>query len=129
MNKRLRVIYVLLGSIAFAASGLFVTRWTVDAGIDRFRADPVEHAIAREAYLMAWVHRDNPIQRALAPAARVVAVERKPGHCTRSESLTPESPFRDYTARVRFYTVFRLPMANVYITCGGRSASSRNAVP
>ncbi len=129
MNKGLRVLYVLLGLTAFAASGLGITSWTVDAGIDRFRADPVAHAFARRAYRMAWVHRDNPIQRALAPAARVVAVERKPEHCARRESPAPESPFRAYTARVRFYTVFRLPMADVYITCGGRSASSSNAVP
>lgn len=124
MNKGLRVLSVLLGLTVFVAFGLVVTRWTVDEGIDRFRADPVAHAIAGRAYMMAWVHRDNPIQRALAPAARVVAVERKPGHCTRRGSPTPEPLLRDYTARVRFYTVFRLPMADVYLTCGGRSASS-----
>ena len=122
MNKGLRVLSVLLGLTVLVAFGLVVTRWTVDEGIDRFRGDPVAHAIAREAYMMAWVHRDNPIQRALAPAARVVAVERKPGHCR--GSLTPEPLLRDYTARVRFYTAFRIPMADVYITCGGGSASS-----
>ena len=118
--------------------GLAVAVWIVDDGIDRFQADPVVHEVARRAYSMAWIHRDNPIQRLLTPAARVVTVTRAPKLCTSREprayvpppspraSLVPSPPHggREYVALVRFYSFFGYPMSDVYITCGGSAASS-----
>ena len=118
--------------------GLAVAVWIVDDGIDRFQADPVVHEVAQRAYSMAWIHRDNPIQRVLAPAARVVTVTRAPELCTSREprayipppspraSLVPGPPHagREYVALVRFYSFFGYPMSDVYTTCGGSAASS-----
>ena len=118
--------------------GLAVAIWFVDDGIDRFQADPVVHEVAQRAYSMAWIHRDNPIQRLLTPAARVVTVIRAPELCTSREprayvpppnpraSLVPSPPDagREYVALVRFYSFFGYPMSDVYITCGGSAASS-----
>ncbi len=143
MTKTTRIWLFLLIVLMLPPVGLAVARWSVDDGIDGFQADPIAHVVAKRAYAIAWVHRDNPIQRMLSPAARVVAVTRASGHCTSPEprgyvvrsrpgaslTRTPPQPVdrvvREYTALVRFYSFFEYPADDVYITCGGSSASSR----
>ena len=138
----MRIRLFLLIMLVLPPVGLAVARWSVDDGIDGFQADPIAHEVAKRAYSMAWVHRDNPIQRMLSPAGRVVAVTRAPAHCTTSKrriygssrpgaSLMriPPQPIdrviREYTALVRFYSFFGYPVSDVYISCGGSSASSQ----
>ena len=146
MSKALRVsLLILAGLVALPIIEVVVVVSITDDGIDSFRDDPVGHWVAQEAYAFAWVHRDNPIQRVLAPAARVVMVQRMPEHCTTPRGWSgygpsngdppsfpalapgPESPYadveREYIAQVRFYTFFGYPVDDVYITCN--SASSR----
>ena len=138
----MRTSFFLLILLVLPPIGLAVARWSVDDGIDGFQADPIAHEVAKRAHSMAWVHRDNPIQRILSPAGRVVAVTRAPEHCKSPEvsnfvlpsrpgaSLTRvpprpiDSAVREYTALVRFYSFFRYPVSDVYISCGGSSASS-----
>ena len=133
---------LLLMFLVLPPVGLAVAVWAVDDGIDRFQADPVVHGVAQRAYASAWMHRDNPIQRLLTPAARVVAVTRAPELCKSREppvfvppprpgaglvpSLVPSPPHggREYVALVRFYSFFGYPMSDVYITCGGSAGSS-----
>ena len=136
--RKMVLTRVLLLILMLPPVGLAVAAWIVDDGIDRFQADPVVHEVAQRAYSMAWVHRDNPIQRLLTPAARVVTVIRAPELCTSREprayvpppnpraSLVPSPPDagREYVALVRFYSFFGYPMSDVYTTCGGSAGSS-----
>lgn len=126
----MRILLLLLGFLFFSVVGLpllsiTVARLVVDDGIENFRGDPVAYEVARRAYVMAEAHRDNPMQRLIAPAARVVAVTRKPGHCPPSSGadFRPDAAvLREYTAQVRFHTFFGYPVEDVYIECGGDSA-------
>jgi len=147
MTKALPVsLLILAGLVLLPTVGLVVAVLITDDGIDSFSDDPVAHWVAKEAYRMAWVHRYNPIQRILAPVARVVLVTRVAGHCTTPkawfgyESLPndrpslpaigpgPKSPFadveREYISQVRFYTLFGYPVNDVFLTCGNSSVSS-----
>ncbi len=147
MSKAFPVsLLILVGLVALLAVGLVVAILITDDGIEGFSDDPAAYRVAQEAYKMAWVHRDNPIQRVLTPAARVVLVARLAGHCTSPNGWSgtrslpndrssvpaigprPDSPFtdveREYISQVRFYTFFGYPVANVFLTCGNSSASS-----
>ncbi len=126
MTKTARTsLIVLTLFVALPAVGLAVAKWSIEDGTDSFRSDPIEHEVARRAYSMAWVHRDNPIQRLLSPAGRVVAVTQAPGHCASKPGLLNDRAIREYTALVRFYTFFGYPAGDVYLSCGGTAASSR----
>lgn len=134
-----------VGVTAVAVLGIAVALLIVDDGTDRFRSDPLAYSVANEALRMSRVHRDHPLQRLLTPAARVVAVTRLVGHCNnRAQDLVqpagsaqpgfpalaqfPDPPreigVHEYTALVRFYTAFGIPAGDVYLTCGGSSATS-----
>ncbi len=147
----MRMLLLLLGFlfvsvVALPLLSVTAARLIIDDGIESFRSDPVAYKVASKAYAMAQVHRDNPIQRLMAPAGRVVAVTRKPGHCVQppataarpstnnptgypSLAKVPEQPdaavLREYTAQVRFYTFFGYPVEDVYVECGGDSASAQ----
>jgi hypothetical protein len=145
MSKALRVsLLVLAGLVVLPVIGLVVAVLITDDGIDSFRDDPVAHWVAQDAYSFAWVHHDNPIQRSLSPAARVVIVKHVGDHCAKPKgwsgyapsnsgrpsfpaiSREPESPYadveREYVAQVRFYTFFGYPADDVYLTCGSASS-------
>ena len=122
----MRVLLLALGvlfvsMVVLPLLSVALGRVIVDDGIDSFRDDPVAYAVARNAHVLADAHRDNLIQRLVAPAGRVVAVTFKPGHC----ALAPGSNrLREYTALVRFHTFFGYPVEDVYVECGGESASA-----
>jgi len=139
------LLLLFAGATAVAILGITITTWRIDDGLDRFRQDPLAHTVARDAYLMAQVHRDNIFQRLLAPFARVVSVTRRAGHCLAPASRVTQTPLpagsgppalaripgrpaeaalREYTAQVRFYTFFAIPAGEVYLSCGGHDASS-----
>ncbi|MEZ5562538.1 MAG: hypothetical protein R3F27_06230 [Gammaproteobacteria bacterium] len=134
--------FLFVSMVALPLLSVALGRVIVDDGIDSFRSDPVAWAVARSAYVVADAHRDNLIQRLVAPAGRVVAVTFKPGHCrqapgsatrpaldrrARRSSLVqdPARPdaavLREYTAQVRFHTFFGYPVEDVFVECGGES--------
>ena len=148
----MRIILLALGflfvsMVALPLLSVTVGRLVIDDGIESFRSDPVTYKVAKSAFVAAQRDRDNLIQRLVAPAGRVVAVTRKPGHCrqlaasVRSRSPSsgqagrpslqkaPDTPdaavMREYTAQVRFHTFFGYPVEDVYVECGGDSVGNR----
>lgn len=138
--------FLFVSMVALPLLSVTLGRLIVDDGIERFRNDPAAYAVARNAHVMADLHRDNLVQRLVAPAGRVVAVTLKPGHCAQApgagsrqvlkrrvgrSSLAndPGQPapavLREYTAQVRFHTFFGYPVEDVYVECGGDSVSNR----
>jgi hypothetical protein len=143
----MRVLLLALGflfvsMVALPLLSVALGRLIVDDGIDSFRSDPAAWAVARNAHVMADAHRDNLLQRLMAPAGRVIAVTLRPGHCRQSAGSgsrpTPARParrpslepgpaqpaaavLREYTAQVRFHTFFGYPVEDVYLQCGGES--------
>lgn len=149
-SRKKRSVLVILCTglvtlIAIPVIGLTFAAMTTSDGIEGFGEEPIEHYVAERAYSMAWNTRDNPIQRILSPAARVVLVKRMPGHCTSPKNSSwsprsaadssmrwaleraPEPPFedtdREYISQVRFFTFFGYPAGDIYVTCGGDSGS------
>lgn len=112
-----RAALVLL-ALAGVALGLAVPRYAIGDGIERYRGDPLRRTVAVRAYEGAWLLNGSSIGRFLLPVARVEAVELEPGSCARGVDGAGEGT-ADYTARVRFYTVFALPGPSVRVTCGG----------
>jgi hypothetical protein len=109
---------ILRISVAAVAVGYLAPRFLVSDGVDRFRDDRARYAVASAAYEAAWLLNDNPVARALLPAARVTAVESEPGSCPPGEPGS-DSPHAQYTARVRFFTFFAIPGPSMVVTCGG----------
>jgi hypothetical protein len=146
----MRVLLLALGflfvsMVALPLLSVALGRVIVDDGIDGFRSDPVAYAAARNALVLADAHRDNLIQRLVAPAGRVIAVTFKPGHCgqppgssvrpalqrpvrrpalAKDPAQPPAALLREYTAQVRFHTFFGYPVEDVHVECGGESARS-----
>jgi len=140
------LVFLFISMVALPLLSVTVGLLAVDDGIESFRSDPVAYKVARNAYRIAQASRDNPVQRLIAPAGRVVAVTRKPGHCLQPaadvRAQTPSSSqvgrpslgkasedpdaavMREYTAQVRFHTFFGYPTEDVYVECGGDSVSS-----
>lgn len=132
--------FLFLSMVALPLLSVALGRVVVDDGIDRFRNDPAAWAVARNAHALADAHRDNLIQRLVAPAGQVIAVTRKPGHCAQAPGSSARPPLnrraarpalapvpaqpaaallREYTAQVRFHTFFGYPVEDVYVECGG----------
>lgn len=137
--------FLFLSMVALPLLSVALGRVVVDDGIDRFRNDPAAWAVARNAHALADAHRDNLIQRLVAPAGQVIAVTRKPGHCAQAPGSSPRLPLdrraarpalapvpdqpaaallREYTAQVRFHTFFGYPVEDVYVECGGERVSN-----
>lgn len=137
--------FLFVSMVALPLLSVALGRVIVDDGIDRFRNDPAAWAVARNALARADAHRDNLIQRLVAPAGRVIAVTRKPGHCVQAPgsslrpltnrraarpALTPDpaqpaaAVLREYTAQVRFHTFFGYPVEDVHVECGGERVSN-----
>ena len=109
--------WVLL-ALAGIALGLAVPRYVIGDGIERYRGDPLRRTVAARAYEGAWLLNESSIGRFLLPVARVEAVELEPGSCSGGAGRAGEGT-ADYTAHVRFYTLFALPGPSVRVTCGG----------
>jgi hypothetical protein len=136
--------FLFVSVVALPLLSVALGRVIVDDGIDSFRDDPVAYAVARNAHVLADAHRDNLIQRLVAPAGRVIAVTFKPGHCAlapggsagpafqrparrpalaKDPAQPPAALLREYTAQVRFHTFFGFPVEDVYVECGGEYVS------
>lgn len=141
------IVAAAIAALLLFALGLVIAHRSIDSGIDDFQHDRIAHAVAKKAHEVAWVHVDNPIQRLLMPAAKVVLVEPRAGHCNSVGSSdgaanmnVPRDPrmrlradpgvatldpswaqMREYVARVRFYTSFGIPAVAVSVTCKGAS--------
>jgi hypothetical protein len=107
-------------------AGYAVPRWLIPSGVERWRADPLAAAVARDAYAAVWALNDNPLGRLLVPGARVTRVWRDPGHCPPGEPGGRE-PTADWRAEARTHGWFGVPGPTVEVTCGGRSYGLRRA--
>jgi len=129
---------LLLGLATFLIFGVVALRFTVETGVRQF-ANADARIAAEQAYAEAWRHRDNPLQRIVSPAASVVALATLPGNCPTGDSTPPPAEAlppdgaaltRDpalaagdtaqpvFAAQVRFYTLFGIPVGDVYVACG-----------
>jgi hypothetical protein len=116
-----RTAGLLLGLLVIPV-GYLIPRLLIPDGVERFHDDPASLAVAGAALEAAWILNDNPLGQLLFPAARVSAVEFVPGSCPAGEPGAA-SPHAQYTARVRFYTLFAIPGPNATVTCGGWAES------
>jgi len=123
-GKAMKKLRIGLMAMLLGVLGIVTTAVSVDDGTEQFVRDPALLEAARSAYELAWVHRDNPLQRLFTPVHSVHSIRVLPGHC---QGAIPGrgSPARDAVARVRFYSLFVIPVADVYVTCGGHSAQNR----
>ena len=56
----------------------------------------------------------------LTLSERIVAIERRPGHCeTRVPGAFADPQAYDYQLRLQTYTLFAIPTATIRFTCGG----------
>ena len=129
---------LLLGLATFLIFGVVALRFTIEDGTKKF-ANADARMAAEQAYADAWRHRDNPLQRIVSPAASVVLLATLPGHCNDGSGKPPpaEAPRPDgaalrpdpalaagdtaqpvFAAQVRFYTLFGIPVGDVYVACG-----------
>ena len=108
---------MLIALVAGLATGIVVTRSTVDDGADRYEGP--ERALAEEALAMSRLATDNPILSGAVLARRVVSVEaERPGDCA-EPAFAEEGAHPGHTAEVVGYTLFRVPIVRVTVTCGG----------
>lgn len=114
----LRVLLATLAVlVAVAFVGVSVTTRTVTDGTGRFEGP--ERALAEEALAMSHLATDNPLLARVVLARRVVSVEaEQPGDCT-DAAFAEEGSYPGHKAEVFGYTVSRLPLVRVTITCGG----------
>jgi hypothetical protein len=108
----------LLLAVLTVSAAFLIPRLLVSDGVERFRDDRARYVVAAEAYEAAWLLNDNPVARLLLPVARVSEVRHEPGSCPAGEPGS-DSPYAQYRARVRFYTLFAIPGPSVVVTCGG----------
>lgn len=101
--------------VLLLCAGAAVPFWLVSNGVDEYSGDA--RYVARQAYRAAWEWNDNPIGRALTPAARVQKVWRDPGHCIGQPGA--HTPYADWRAEVRYVTYFGIPAGKINVTCGG----------
>ena len=114
MSRRLLGPLILLAALAV---GVVLPRWTVTDGVDRFEGP--ERALAEEALAMSHLATDNPLLARAVLARRVTSVEaEKPGDCT-DAAFAEEGVYPGHKAEVVGYTLFRLPLVRVTVTCGG----------
>ena len=107
----------VLALVAVLAAGVLVTRSTVDEGADRFEGP--ERALAEEALTMSRLATDNPLLAGAVLARRVVSVEpERPGDCV-DPAFAEQGAYPGHTAEVVGYTLFRVPIVRVTVTCGG----------
>lgn len=113
----LRFLLASLATLAALVVGVFVTRQTVTDGTDRF--DGPERALAEEALAVSHIMTDNPLLSGVILARRVVLVApERPSDCT-EPGFAADGVYPGHKAEVVGYTLFRLPITRVSVTCGG----------
>lgn len=120
-------VWILLAA-ALLAIGLALPRFVISDGLRRFHDQPDRRVVAARAYEGAWLLNSHPVARLLLPVARVEEVRFEPGSCPAGEPGSDE-PGAQFTARVRFYTLFALPGPSVRARCGGWSWAWSTAPP
>ena len=114
---RVRLPLVLLAGLAALIVGVVVPRWTVADGVDRFEGP--ERALAEEALALSRLATDHPVLARAVLARRVVSVEpERPGDCT-DPAFAEGGAYPGHKAEVVGYTLLRIPMVRVHVTCGG----------
>ena len=107
----------VLYSVAFLIVGALVTKLTTPSGAGRY--DGRERALADQALDVSRMATRNPLLSAAIMSRRVVAVEPEgPGECT-EPGFEVNGAYPGHRATVRAYTLFRVPVARVNVTCGG----------
>jgi hypothetical protein len=109
---------VLAAAVGLAAIGYWSTKAVVRTGLADLHGRPVDQGVAA-VVLAQSVGRRALAPRAawlLYPAARVVAVERRTGHCAYPHGGPPSV---DYVVTVRVYTWFAIPVTTFEVMCGG----------
>ena len=110
-------LLAVIALVAVLAAGVLVTRSTVDDGANRFEGP--ERALAQEALAMSHLATDNPLLSVAVLARRVISVEpERPGDCA-DPAFAEAGAYPGHTAKVVGYTLFRLPIVRVTVTCGG----------
>ena len=109
-------------SIAFVAVavfvvGLLVARLTVTSGVSGYAG--AERALAEDALEASYLMADNPLVANAIVARRVVSVRPElPGDCT-EPGFAAHGVHPGHKAEVVGYSIFRLPVVRVTVTCGG----------
>ncbi len=145
MRTRVAILRIGFPGLALLAGlgalGFYVTRSMVSDGLTSFAGDPERFAVAQNAYIAVWAVHDDPISRLFLPAARVMSVEKKIGHCrigpeatdgsqgqmtgnpalsaSSKELLSQEAESIDYLAIVQLYALFGVPVGELRLGCGG----------
>ena len=113
----MKALLAPIALVAVLAAGVLVTRSTVEDGADQFEGP--ERALAQEALAMSRLATDNPLLAGAVLARRVVSVEpERPGDCA-DPAFAEEGAYPGHTAEVVGYTLFRIPIVRVTVTCGG----------
>ena len=116
-----RAVLSLLLVAALLAAGVAVTRLTVTDGVAEFRGP--ERALAAEALGVSRFAIDHPLLRGAVVARRVASVEpERPGDCA-DPAAAEAGAHPGHAAEVVGYTLFRLPLVRVRVTCGGSAYS------
>ncbi len=106
-----------LALLAVLVVGALITKLTVTSGVHQF--DGPERALADQALDAGRFMTDNPILEAAILARSVVSVEtERPGDCM-EPGFEINGAYPGHKASVRCYTLFRVPIARVSVTCGG----------
>ena len=109
-------LYAVALAVVFVV-GVLVTRLTVTSGVGGY--DGREQALAEQALDVSYIATGNPLLANAIVARRVVAVEAEaPGECT-EPGFEANGAYPGHRATVRAYTLFRVPVARVNVTCGG----------
>lgn len=114
----MQVVRGLVGFVVIGLIGYLIPVIVIDHGLGSFSGDELE--VARTALSASRHFADHPLERLAFIRARVVHVEYVPDHCPGHADADALS---DYTAQVRYYTLFALPIEMIYATCGGDAVS------
>ncbi|MDT0631412.1 hypothetical protein [Rubrivirga litoralis] len=107
----------VLYAVAFLIVGVLVTKLTTPSGVGGYEGR--ERALAEQALDASRIATGNPLLTTAIVARRVVAVEAEaPGECT-EPGFEVNGAYPGYRATVRAYTLFRVPIAGIDVTCGG----------
>ena len=104
-------------TVAALVVGVLVTKLTVPSGVGGY--DGAERALAEEALSASYLMTDNPLVATAVVARRVVSVApERPGECA-EPGFAARGVHPGHKAEVVGYSLFRVPVVRVTVTCGG----------